>query len=212
MKLKLNELKCVYVNLDKETHKNDQIKKVFKNFGFEDVIRISGIPTPENYAIGNTASLLNAVNYYNGNPMLVFEDDAFPYMFVNEIDIPDNADAVWLGYSRWGAVIEGRPNETKEGFLYNEVPGYPHLSKVSGCLTAHAILFISNRFVKDIQKTVRLSIKKSKDKNIFTFFDWTVANLQHNYNIYALNIPAFCQNDINKPEMIDFTTTLLKDI
>lgn len=210
MKLKLNELKCVYVNLDKETHKNDQIKKVFKNFGFEDVVRVSGIPTPENYAIGNTASLLNAVSNHNGDPMLVFEDDAFPYMFVNEIDIPDGADAVWLGYSHWGAVIGGKPNETKPGFSHTDVPGYPHLSKVSGCLTAHALLFISDRFVKDVQSMVELSIKNSKNEAIF--FDWTVANLQHKYNIYALNIPAFCQNDINKPEMIDFTTTLLKDV
>jgi hypothetical protein len=39
MKLKLNELKPVYTNLDKETYRNNQIKEVFKNLGFEDVTR-----------------------------------------------------------------------------------------------------------------------------------------------------------------------------
>jgi hypothetical protein len=210
MKIKLNRLKAVYVNLDKDTYKNDQIRKVLKNFGFKYTTRVSGIPTPEDYSIGNRTSLLNAVNQYSGEPMLVFEDDAFPYMFVNEIDVPDDADAVWLGYSWWGAVINGNPNETKIGFLHTDVPGYPHLSKISGCLTMHSVLFISNRFVKDIQGTTELSIKNSKDTSVF--FDWIVANLQSKYNVYALNVPAFCQNDINKPQMIDWTTRLIKDI
>ena len=210
MKLKLNRLKSVYVNLDKDTYKNDQIKNFLNNFGFKYITRVSGIPTPENYYVGNTKSLLNAVNQYSGEPMLVFEDDAFPYMFVNEIDIPDDADAVWLGYSWLGAVINGNPNETKIGFLHTDVPGYPHLSKISGCLTMHSVLFISNRFVKDVIKTVELSIENSKDQ--VYVFDWIVANLQPKYNIYALNVPAFCQNDINKPQMIDWTTRLIKDI
>jgi hypothetical protein len=74
----------------------------------------------------------------------------------------------------------------------------------------HSVLFISNRFVKDIQGTTELSIKNSKDTSVF--FDWIVSNLQPKYNVYALNVPAFCQNDINKPQMIDWTTRLIKDI
>jgi hypothetical protein len=210
MKIKLNELKSVYVNLDEEKYKDNQIKKILKNFGFNDIIRVSGIRTPENYHIGTKQSLLNAINHYSGEPFLIFEDDAFPYMFVNEMDIPDDADAVWLGYSWWGAVIGGKSNETKGGFLHTSVPGYPHLSKVSGCLTTHSMLFISDKFVKDVQNTIELNIKNSKDNP--DAIDWILANMHPEYNIYALNIPVFCQNDIDKPQMIEYTTRLMKDI
>jgi hypothetical protein len=210
MKLKLNKLKTVYTNLDKEIYKNNQIKMVLKNFGFEDVTRVPGIFTPENYFIGGTKCLLNAINHYSGEPMLLFEDDAFPYMFVDEMDVPDDADAVWLGYSWWGAVIGGNSNETKEGFFHTSVPGYPHLSKVSGCLTTHAVLFISNKFVNSVQNKVKLSIENSANQT--DAFDWILANVHPDYNIYAPNIPAFCQNDINKPQMIEYTTRLMKDI
>jgi hypothetical protein len=210
MKIKLNELKSVYVNLDEEKYKDNQIKKILKNFGFENVIRVPGIRTPKNYYIGNKQSLLNAVSHYSGEPIIVFEDDAFPYMFINEIDIPDDADAVWLGYSWWGAVIGGKSNETKEGFSHISVSEYPHLSKVSGCLTTHSVLFISDKFVKDVQNTIELNLKNLK--NNLDAWDWIVAGLHPKYNIYALNVPAFCQNDINKPQMIEYTTRILEDI
>jgi hypothetical protein len=212
MKIKLNSLKAVYLTLDKNVHKNSQIKKVLENFGFKDVTRVSGVPTPENYFIGNVDSLLKAVNQYSGQPMLVFEDDAFPYMYVNEIEIPPDADAVWLGYSWWGAVVGGRSNETKLGFPHTSVPGYPHLSRIYGCLTVHAVLFISDRFVKAVKNTLELDIKTQKEPAKAKASDWMLGNLQPEYNVYALNVPAFCQNDINKSQMIDWTTKLLKDI
>ena len=212
MKIKLNELNVLYVNMDKDVDRDKQVNRMFKNFGFTKVSRIPGISTPDWYFNGNNQSMLNALSRYDKEPIIIFEDDAFPYKFVNEIDIPDDADAIWLGFSKWGVNFKDPELDpaTDQGFKYEPVPEYPHLSKVFGCLTGHAILFISERFVNKAIDSIKSELDQKERK--VNAYDLILGRLQPSYNVYTFNIPIFCQNDSGKPYMIDYTTAAIADI
>lgn len=121
-------------------------------------------------------------------PFLFLEDDCvITKNFQNEILIPDDADAVYLGISEWGM----KNNEGKLGnFDIQPVLNY-NLYKISGMMSTHAILYISERYINAI-------------KNFFKQFkfdgacDYLITSLHKNYNIYTVPDPFFYQAGIHK--------------
>ena len=75
-------------------------------------------------------------------PLLILEDDV-DWTLQSEIEVPDDADAVWLGFSKWsGSHFENKFHE-KARFKRTQTSS---VFRVVSTLTTHAIVYLSARF------------------------------------------------------------------
>ena len=100
MNLDLREVSAVYINLKKDVKKDFAMKALILDCGFKNTIRVEAEYTPNSLA-GCSLSHYNALNEIDP-PFIVFEDDCVIKNFQPKIEIPDDADAVYLGVSSWG--------------------------------------------------------------------------------------------------------------
>ena len=101
MNLDLREIPAIYINLDRDVEKNNSFQSVLKDCGFKNIIRVSGEYTPDRPLAGCSLSHYNALQEVEP-PFIVFEDDCKVKNFRSVVDVPDDAEAVYLGISSWG--------------------------------------------------------------------------------------------------------------
>jgi hypothetical protein len=122
-----------------------------------------------------------------GRPTLILEDDiAVTEDFSPVLAVPDDADAVYLGVSAYGAVemidyigFTGRllAEEAGEGLL-----------RVYNLLAAHATVYLTDRYRRRAIEAITESlIDRDWDP------DRGLAMIQAEFNVYALGKPAFYQ-------------------
>ena len=96
MKLKLTDIPIVYINLDEQSDRNESIKTTLNDLGFKNITRVSAYKD----VIGKRGcAYSHAIALEEVKPpFILLEDDCLPLNFIDEIDIPDDADAVILAY------------------------------------------------------------------------------------------------------------------
>ncbi len=138
--------------------------------------------------IGCGLSHLKALRQADPNrPTLVFEDDiAVTEDFSPVIDIPDDADAIYLGVSAYGA-IEMIDYVGFTGRLLAEAASQG-LLRVYNLLAAHATIYLTDRYRRRAIEAITESlIDRDWDP------DRGLAMIQADFNVYALRKPAFYQ-------------------
>lgn len=184
MKIKLTDLRTYYINLYKDGKKGRATLNLLKSLGFKKINRSPGF-VEENAAIGIAAAHYNVLisRHDKGEPFILFEDDIKVTHFDHIIDIPDDADAVYLGVSKMGS-IDGKDEER---LLVSKVDGYPHVYRVYNMLALHAILYLNMDYVKETAE-----ISKEYLENGIPH-DLGIAENMKNWNVYALDKPMFIQ-------------------
>lgn len=142
--------------------------------------------------IGCSASHKNALkeSMTTSEPVLILEDDASPTQwYANEIEIPDDADAFYLGTCLNGLHPYWENMGADEGCGgYPEVlTHYNNFYQISKMLTTHAILYISDKYKKDCYDL----LENNQGKR---YLDVLFASRMHLYKIYAPKYPIFYQN------------------
>lgn len=137
---------------------------------------------------GYLGCALSTVELYKtlNPPVLVLEDDCGITAHYNDnIDVPDNADAVYLGTSSWGA-----RNGISEWANSELIPYNDNFYKLNGMTSAHAILFLNSNFLNHLNK-----IGESYNEESPMPFDYLIAQEQHKFNVYGVAEPLFFQKD-----------------
>ena len=184
MNLDLRKIPVIYINLDKDTEKNEQMKVMLSNLGFENIIRLSAYSFPDKPLSGCAFSWYNALQEVEP-PFLVLEDDCVVKNFNPEIEIPDNTDALYLGISSWG-----RMNAHSGPFVQYEKVGDNFL-RLYNMLSTHSILYLSAEYTS-------LCTKIAKHwSDIGDHLDIGFAEVQKYYNVYAFDEPMFYQTSSN---------------
>lgn len=185
MKIKLLDIPVYYINMAKDTHKKEHIEKQLSDLGFKSVTRIDAVEDKINGRVGLSKSQLLSLSQVPA-PFIVLEDDADPKFFVEEIEVPDNADAVYLGNSQWGL------QSSHAGFYlkYKKVQGATNLVKIYNMLSSHAILYLTSEYVDMCKRTTKYCAEEYPMP-----MDVPFAMIQRFFNVYALNAPAFVQKD-----------------
>jgi hypothetical protein len=100
MKIKLTDLRAYYINLHSDKAKNRHTKKLLESLGFVHLNRSPGF-LEDNYIIGSGSAYQNVLisRCEKGDPFILFEDDIELTHFDHIIDVPDDADAIYLGVS-----------------------------------------------------------------------------------------------------------------
>ncbi len=183
MNLDLRKITALYINLLQDTGRNNDMKKLFKTCGFESHYRIDAEYTPNSLA-GCSLSHHNALNEVEP-PFILFEDDCVVKNFKPIIEIPDDADAVYLGISSWG-----RMNSHSGPFVqYEDLGG--GLLRIYNMLSAHAILYLNQEYVSLCSRI------SEQATSIADHQDIGFAEIQRYFNVYAFDDPMFYQSSSN---------------
>lgn len=185
MKLKLTDIPVVYINLDEQTERKERIETELNNLGFNTIIRVSGYKDPISKR-GCAYSHALALEEIEA-PFILLEDDCIPLNFINEIEIPDDTDAVYLGISSWGR-MNGHSGPCVQ---WDEVENHDGLLKIYNMVGAHAILYINSDYV-DLCKRIAYHGYLISDHHDIGF-----ADVQKYYDVYAFDNPMFYQSSSN---------------
>lgn len=184
MNLDLRKIPTIYINLEKDKEKNQNISRLLIDLGFENVIRLDAFSFPEKPLSGCAFSWYNALQVVEP-PFLILEDDCVVKSFTPEIEIPNNSDAVYLGISSWG-----RMNSHSGPFVqYDKVSD--SLLRIYNMLSTHAILYLSSEYTSVCTKVAK------HWADLGDHLDIGFAEIQRYYNVYAFDDPMFYQTSSN---------------
>lgn len=184
MKIKINELTVLYINLEKDKQRRRSLELGLSQRGFKNVIRIDGVRTTPKVK-GVAESHIRAMEEVLKipGPVLVLEDDVLFFEEYNEIDVPDDADAFYLGISNWGLGKDGRGvqkicTERHTADVY----------RLFNMLSAHAIVYFNKDYVRFLIRGAKFfrSLATNQDKGR--------AETMKYWNIYGIRKPMFIQN------------------
>jgi GR25 family glycosyltransferase involved in LPS biosynthesis len=185
MNIDITNIPVYYINLDSSTARRKSMEVTLSSNGFTNVTRISA-STGHNSVNGCARShhaLLNSITYTG--PFLVLEDDVeVTKDFIRSLQVPDNADAVYLGTG-----IAGRQRDvsTRRPIVRKENDDYYQLYNM---LSAHAILYTNADYVKFLSKALNLAIEHNTHQDIVRAVSMKF------FSVYAHNKPLFYQNDV----------------
>lgn len=186
MKIDLREIPVIWINLDKDTDNAEKMVKQFNDYGFKNHIRFSGLtpdkiqpPPPSNwYGFGCGMSHVKILETYKDLPILVLEDDAkITEDFNPIIEIPDEADGVYLGTSSG--------NQYYMAKRYNK-----DYLRIGNVLSTHAILYLDEVFKQSV-----IDVTKFFVYNLQRPVDIGVASILQHFKILTPNKPYFIQSD-----------------
>lgn len=184
MNINFSEVPAVYINLDGEPEKRKNTEKLLAELGFLSVTRSPGVLMAHKRAGVAEAHLLALTGLTA--PVAVFEDDCELTVNNKNISIPDDADALFLGHI---GITADNPKLQRvvSGVHYWEVPGYPDVYKVQGLLSAHALLYLSNRYLQKVRDTIHTFKESYTPQDVF------VSEIQKEFNVYCLGAPMVIQ-------------------
>ena len=193
MIIDLKDIPVIYINMDKDIYKNRKCVQELKKIGFKNIYRIEGVEH-DNHQKGCALAHNKALSMLEP-PFIIVEDDILIKSFEHIIDVPENADAVYLGVSHWGKVADN----------FGELVSYEDVNekivKIKNMLSAHAILYLQKEYVCFCKHASNISGNGSGVAH-----DQYFAELQNIYNVYAVKDPLFFQKsqlEITYPKLGD---------
>ena len=185
----IKDFPIIYISPDhNEKYNNRKIKleETLKHIGCKNISHFkSGTEKYPQCLLNATINILE--NNMNGKPFILLEDDV-AWTGVENIDIPEDADAVYLGLTFCGGNLFH--NCYLPGISCEAKPYTKSICKINNMLTTHAILYISERY----KKAVVNELHKIGDRVYNS--DVIISRLHRFFKIYSVNTPVFYQDDI----------------
>lgn len=192
MIINLKTFKVAYINLKEYPNRNATMINMLTGYGL-DFIRVEGVRRIRHDEFDPIASA--HINALDTGADLILEDDCVPFNYRDTIEVPDDADVVFLGIST------GTTNTTK--------PKYKKISdeiyKLYDMTTVHAILYITEAGRQWLRNAHNMTAKKNVG------FDISTAMLMPTINAYGLNSPMWYQFDLESQTRLTLDEALFSD-
>jgi hypothetical protein len=210
MIIDFKNIKSYFINLDKDKKRAKSARFAIKSSGIKNIKRYSAIP----FDPGRTGLAMTFKNLFkeisnHQEPVLICEDDIKlnPKFNLERFEIPDDADALYIGISLYGVsthinpyLSKGSPNYSQKRYLIDEKVKAVRVSddiyRIYNMLNAHGVIMINNEYTKFLEKSMDIAINSGGHQ------DQVRAYTMPYWNIYALNVPMFFQ-DNNRTEEHD---------
>jgi hypothetical protein len=179
MNLDLREIPVVYINLDKDVDKKNRIEGYLNDLGFKTIIRSPGYIHSTGNRAGCSKAQYDALSSNTELPVIIMEDDATPKNFEPIIEVPDNADAVYLGVSSWGRMNGHSGPYVQYDILDN------NMLRVYNMLGTHAILYLNSEYKSVCTKIANHQFVTEG------YIDVGFTDVMKYYHVYAFNDPMF---------------------
>lgn len=183
MQIDLLSIQSLYINLDSAVLRRNSIEDSLFQNGFRYIRRIEAIQRTNGY-LGLCESQIRAIKIGNP-PFLLLEDDAKIADFQRYIDIPDDADALYLGTSNWAL----SKNKTTHDLKFSRTK-YPGIFQIHNMLSAHAILIISDSYKETAIKMLEANLGGETEIS-----DKVLTRLQKEFHVYCREEPIFVQDN-----------------
>lgn len=184
MEINLVNTKTYYINMDKHVDRNKDMIKLGNDLGMKDYTRVAGTEIIGHPKAGCATSHLEILNSIH-EPTIILEDDCVIANNNMLINVPEDADAIYLGLSEWGYL---NSVSKRNNFNHKRHDIFKKVHKVDGMLATHAILYLSPEYVEISKKVAKWSAEN--DQHI----DQGFALIQKYFNVYALATPIFYQH------------------
>lgn len=127
------------------------------------------------------------------SPVLVLEDDVSPTAnYVDIFDVPDDADALYLGTCVYGLVPDWKYRPISHYPIWLGQPEklgiYKNLYRIHNMLTTHAIMYISNRYKQYCFNIIEYCVLENLPVDVL------FADIMKKFNVYAVDTPVFFQD------------------
>ena len=178
----LTEVPVYYINLDKDIEKKEQIEESLGSLGFKSVTRFAGFKEDlKRVGVAKSHQAILKELADSPTPFIIFEDDIQVGQFVNEIEVPDDADAFYLGNSVFG--LYGGVGKRKVSVQRLDRETF----RLYNMLAAHAIMYFNNDYIKFLIQAIdfNLSIETNQDK--------ARAETMKYWKVYGYHNPMFYQ-------------------
>jgi len=193
MKINLYEINYYFLTYNNKIRRDHMIKQ-FQNYKIYEVNpAIKGATSYKNldrYKSGGSGFIkildLACINQDKNKPFqpfVIFEDDIKKKEFPSEIEIPDDADILYIGLSTWG--MTNKKTGVNNSVCFKNID--ENIIKVYNMLSLHGIIICSMRGLLLFQKTLL--------EDFFTSNPWdiSICQIQPYINAYALKNPLVYQ-------------------
>ena len=192
MNLDLRDLPFYYVNLDDAVERKEKVEEQLKSLGIKHFERIPGIRYSNGFA-GCAQAVSNFLHQITEGPFVMLEDDIAVKNWDPIIEVPDEADALYLGISGWG-----RMNGHSGPFVqWDRVDD--KLLRVYNMLGTHAIAYLSSDWLEMVRRCSYHS-----GYVIESFYDIPLADIQKFFNVYAFDDPYFYQTSSDGNQKVTY--------
>jgi GR25 family glycosyltransferase involved in LPS biosynthesis len=182
MKIKLIDIPVYYINLDEQEEKRKRTETMLKQIGFKFVERFSAIKHEAGRIIGCARSHYEILNRAEV-PFIILEDDCSLNKEVPQaIELPDNADALYLGISHWGRYLN------HSGPYVHTTRINEDIVRVHNMLATHAILYLSQEYANMCKR-----ISYHFGYEVENHLDIGFAEVHRFFNVYSFDEPLFRQ-------------------
>ena len=188
MILKTDNLKFYYLTKTEDGENSKHIECILKGYKVKKILPHEiGISKEKSGSIGHArmieAGLRDQDNHKAFQPFVILEDDVSFYREIpKEIDIPNDADLFYLGLSQL-AMNNGKAVDNISAQQIDE-----NVYQIFNMLSGHAIMICSALGAAAYQKAMVDGFYQDKIWDVFA------AEMQENYNVYALKKPIFLQD------------------
>lgn len=191
MIINIPSVKTFYVNMDTKVEKKDHTEKLLSTLKFTDYQRYSA-KTGQNAIEGCALSHIDILRSNKTNtPFLILEDDvATGKGYKETIEVPDDVDAIYLGYSLWGYDVERAKKFSKMDSPTTFKKLTNDLYKIENMLSTHAILYCSERYAHATADIMEIIWNQEQ-----WHCDYACSLIQKEFNVYAPSNPYFFQSD-----------------
>jgi len=197
----LREIPFFYINLDDAKERDQKMKKILGDLEIKNFKRINATRHSVGQA-GTARSMLEAIETAInpivsplGIPFVVIEDDIEVKRWDPIIEIPENADAFYLGISGWG-----RMNGHSGPFVQYDKYVYPDINQVYNMLGGHAIMYLRQRYI-DLARRICLHAGYVIEDHP----DIGFAEIQRWHNVYAFDDPYFYQTSSDGNQTVTYS-------
>lgn len=189
MKINLKDLSIAYINLDSYPNRNQSMINMLDACGLS-YTRVAGIKGKAYDAIAQAH--LNALDT---GADLILEDDCLPFDYREEIELPNDADVVYLGVSTGTTGT----HKSKYNKLSNDI------YRLYDMASLHAVLYITEAGRQWLRNAVILANKERMG------IDQATARLMPTIKVYGLNSPIWYQRDVPEQTKKTLDIAMLSD-
>ena len=192
MNLDLREIPFYYINLDDAIERRTRTENHLKALGIKSINRIPAVRHSNGFA-GCARTVSDFLHQITEGPFVLIEDDIEVKQWDPIIEVPDDADALYLGISGWG-----RMNGHSGPFVqWEQVDG--NLLRVYNMLSGHAIVYLSGEWVEMARRCCHHA-----GYVIESYYDVQIAEVQRFFNVYALDDPYFYQTSSDGNQKVTY--------
>jgi len=192
MNLDLREIPFYYINLENAVERKEKTENHLKALGIKSINRINAVPHSNGFA-GCARTVSDFLHQITEGPFVLIEDDIDVKRWDPIIEVPDDADALYLGISGWG-----RMNGHSGPFVQWEQVD-DNLLRVYNMLSGHAIAYLSGEWVEMARRCCHHA-----GYVIESYYDVQIAEVQRFFNIYALDDPYFYQTSSDGNQKVTY--------